>query len=470
MSKKITYNINTTITTENGVDLKTLGSILQQFTQEYLYIVNDRLYGVADLKDIKNGYKLSSYDGCFCHTDGISNTYCFSKDLSDHWNNLYKILSNSENIERYIKPTVKFNLSRRFIELSHKIPNIEHNEQTNKIRSNSQEDKIRSNSQEDKILSNSQEDIMSNSRINGTNSIVNAILYKRKTQEIQSKLNSREDTNLVMSEINNIEGLEYVSPDVSPNVTPYLTRKSGEDEISESEETEEDFDKDFSTKNYVNNEEVDDEEFDSSEDNNSKDIEVEIPKPRKYNDTVSLYDLPTTLRDVIIDTIYSVPIYSGCYIQPFYYNGATIKITFNDMVYKDIHYSEVYQVYDIFNWLNLDRLNPNLWGNYKTFDSKEKGYSNMPIALFTINEYTYETNINDVTPVFNDLNREKDIIENDLKDMFLNKPKMYLMKIEIIDNNVKLYVICDIDNSDTMDKFWNIESSNLGEMLLYLVY
>jgi hypothetical protein len=437
---KITYDINTIITTENGVDLKTLGSILQQFTQDYLYIENNKLYSVNNLDEIKTGYKLSYYDGCFCHTDGFSKMYCFRKELSDHWNTQNKIqkeMENSVSTEGF-KPTVKFNLSRRFIELSQNIPNLEqHNDKT---------------------------EIMANSRINAKNAIVDVILYKRKKKEMNPEINQGSD-----AEIRRAVPI-YVSPDV----TPYLSRKSINSTENEEHTTEEHEERDErgNEEKFIS----DEEEFSWSETNNESDtnnessisVEFEIPKLRKYDNSVSLYKLPTFLRDVIIECIQSKEDDLFCY-QPFYYNGATIKIKYDSMTYKNRYISNVYQVYDINNNLNLDRLNPNLWDEYQNFESREKGFSNLPIALFTLNEHIYETNINDVTPVFNDLNREKDIIEKDLKDMFLNKPKMHLMKLEIMDNNVKLYVIYDIDNEDELDNFWSIEMPTGEMVLLYLI-
>ena len=85
---KLCFDINTSINTEDGLSLKEIGAILQNFTLKFLYIKNGKLYGVNKVTDVKPSHRLVCYDGGFqlmC-SDMRTTLYCFRKELADHLN------------------------------------------------------------------------------------------------------------------------------------------------------------------------------------------------------------------------------------------------------------------------------------------------------------------------------------------------------------------------------------------------
>jgi hypothetical protein len=97
---KIRFNINTPITISDNTTLKEIGSILQQFTKDYLYVCNGVLKGVKNISDIKETYRLVGYDGCFqlIAEDMSTMLYCFKKELADHLNKPKLFRSDPSNI------------------------------------------------------------------------------------------------------------------------------------------------------------------------------------------------------------------------------------------------------------------------------------------------------------------------------------------------------------------------------------
>lgn len=88
MSNKLCFDINTSINTSNGLTLKELGAILQNFTSKFLYIKNEKLCGVDKVTDLQPDHRLICYDDGFqmlC-SDMRTTVYCFRKELADHLN------------------------------------------------------------------------------------------------------------------------------------------------------------------------------------------------------------------------------------------------------------------------------------------------------------------------------------------------------------------------------------------------
>lgn len=87
-SKKINLNIGTNLSLKNGSNLIEVGSILQNFTNKYLYVKNNKLYGINKLDDIIPSHYLVGYDGGFqllCKNMKTT-LHCFRKELADYLN------------------------------------------------------------------------------------------------------------------------------------------------------------------------------------------------------------------------------------------------------------------------------------------------------------------------------------------------------------------------------------------------
>ena len=85
---KLCFDINTSINTRDGITIKELGAILQNFTPKYLYIKNGKLHGVDKVTDLEPAHRLICYNGGFqlmCE-DMRTTLYCFRKELADHLN------------------------------------------------------------------------------------------------------------------------------------------------------------------------------------------------------------------------------------------------------------------------------------------------------------------------------------------------------------------------------------------------
>ena len=83
---KVTFDISTSVTFQNGTTLQEMVSVLQNFTNKYLYIKNNKLYSVSSMSDLKSEYRLIGYDCGFqlmC-PDMRTMIYCFRKDFADH--------------------------------------------------------------------------------------------------------------------------------------------------------------------------------------------------------------------------------------------------------------------------------------------------------------------------------------------------------------------------------------------------
>lgn len=83
---KLCFDINTSVSVSNGIDLKQLGAVMQNFTSKYLYVTNNQLYGVDELTELEPCHRLIRFDGCFqlIGKDMRTMLYCFRKELADH--------------------------------------------------------------------------------------------------------------------------------------------------------------------------------------------------------------------------------------------------------------------------------------------------------------------------------------------------------------------------------------------------
>ena len=97
---KLNIEINTCVSIRNGATLNELGSILQNFTNKYLFIKNDELYSINDISELKSEYSLVKYDDGFMllnkHTNEL--IYCFRRDLVTH------LIKNREDISPINSP------------------------------------------------------------------------------------------------------------------------------------------------------------------------------------------------------------------------------------------------------------------------------------------------------------------------------------------------------------------------------
>lgn len=84
---KLTLNIDTPVTINTNINLSELASVLQNFTQSYLYVSNNRLYSIESIDQLQPNHRMVGYDGGFKLVNGDgSEIICFKKELADYLN------------------------------------------------------------------------------------------------------------------------------------------------------------------------------------------------------------------------------------------------------------------------------------------------------------------------------------------------------------------------------------------------
>ena len=106
---KVSFDINTLITTRDGISLNEIGVILQNFTSRFLYIKNDKLYSVEKVEQLKPDHRLIGYDDGFqlMSSDMRTMLHCFRRELAEHLNNPDKFKNYNTITDVFVSGTTR---------------------------------------------------------------------------------------------------------------------------------------------------------------------------------------------------------------------------------------------------------------------------------------------------------------------------------------------------------------------------
>jgi len=397
---KFALDIKTQVSIPDGLNIVELGSILQNFTDDLLYVIDGQLYFASDFKKMDNGYKLNNYDGCFELFGHNHDLYCYRKELV---NLLCRLADSKKNETKTVDEVlghVKRSDPRQEYEAGMKELCKNHDDMTSKFGNNNfseekqneypevnldyllsltKKDKetkpakskpVKKETKQIKPIKNvkgrkrvtvksskcsknnkppvvtdkvetTENDVMVQSRINGTKALVEAIRKARKEAKI---IKQNEENNQRRRERVKSTETTFQSKINGTNALVEAIRKVGKD--NETKECE-----------------------DQSETKECEDPECVIP--RLYKDNVKLSDLPQALEKVIVTTFFN----SGFLVPTFYYDGSYMMINGN---------GKLYSVFNTNNTLNVPRLNPKFYLDY------DGTPHSLPVAQFKLNRYHYK--------------------------------------------------------------------------------
>lgn len=327
------FDIDTEVSVSNGIDMKELGAILQNFTSKFLYVTGGQLYGVDNVKDINPCHRLIRFERCFqliCR-DNQTMLYCFRKELADHLN----------------QPPV-----------------FQESSEIN--------------------------DTMAQSRINETSSLIAAIRMNRESKRplktgvikpdfgyphkrskynpITSKGKEEESSNTDSDSSESV--FDPTEPKVCAIVANLLRKKAANQQTK----TRVSLNPDNNNNNTY-----------ESEDNDSLcetvDSDIKMPVimpivPRMFKDNVKLSSLPVGLQNAVVDKVMEMN-YNDLPAGTLYFNGSTFSVLVDG--------DNLFSLYDCDNLLNVERLRPNCYnGNY------DGTPGSLPIAQFRVHQCTYK--------------------------------------------------------------------------------
>ena len=394
---KLTFDINVPVSISNGINLKQLGSLLQSFTTKYLYIINDKLYGIEILDyrvlrgDLKNKkFHLIGYDMCFelKSKDMRTMLYCFNKELADFLDSSNKprlptglmVCDPVSDIPEMDNQGVECNgnIDEELGNLSRKDPRtqfdinikqliardkerlertIKEGEQEKGQEKEKEKERINQARYEQERLElidigNEIQDTMAQSRQNETDSLAAAIRQRRN----RNKNKIHENNNLPPKEKEEMYEQNNDHTDDMNKVCSVV------DDLLRKKVNKKDQDDNYESDNY----ESDSDDHDSE---NGENVKLPII-PRIFSDEVKLSNLPDNLQRIIIKTFTNPNSFHS-----FYFNGGNFSILFEN---------NTYSIYDWDNVLSVDRLRPNKFkGEY------DGTPGSLPIAQFTKHEFQY---------------------------------------------------------------------------------
>jgi len=486
--------IDTKLTIPNGIDIVQLGAILQNFTDDYLYVILGNLCSVSDFSTLETGYKLAGHDGGFeLSKDESPIIYCYRKDLLNYLvssDNILGQVSRSDPRKEYEtnftelcnRNSKKFSdesgIASKFFgnvieqEDDESYPEVDFKylaelDKKDKDLYKTEQEKTKLKNKETKLK-------------NKETKLKNKETKLKKKQPVPIKKNKKEGkpkkTVKFNPKISNpIENSEECSEDAMAqsriNSSRALVeaikqnrkkRRQGTEKFSESLQSSEEGKVCSVVAGLLKTKAANKQKQDISddkidvEDNNDKE-KINLPEPvlpRFYSDKGELFSLPEDLKNYIAKIVFKDG--NGT----FYFDGATIRI-------------EDGNVYDLDNVMNVPRLNPKKFS--ETWDGKP---GSLPIAQFKITQYHYklfiEPKINTWSPTknFTEFNLNENNIREFCKQLVSEHSKLIFGDIvfDIFEEfgTVTIKVLEHPDSNTTLSLFHPVDLDDDYKLMFHL--